>query len=61
MQSSQDGPLYILWGHRLLFPNHILFLSLKIDFAQANIAVPDEMQHYAVFHLGSSLFTKVPI
>ena len=31
---------------------NIAFLSLKIDFVSANSAEPDEMQHYAAFHLG---------
>ena len=30
---------------------NILFLSLKIDLVLANSADPDEMLHYAAFHL----------
>ena len=30
-------------------------------FIQANNADPDEMSHNAAFHLGSSLFAKVPV
>ena len=44
IQLSQDGPLYILRGHT--------FFSLKIDFVLPNSADPDEMPHYAAFHLG---------
>ena len=40
--------------------NHILFLSLKIDFVQANIADADEMPHYAVFYLGLHCLPKYP-
>ena len=40
---NQDGPLYILWGHRLYFPNYGVFISLKICFVLANNADPDEM------------------
>ena len=36
-----------------------VFLSLNIVLNLANSADPDEMQHYAAFHLGSSLFAKV--
>ena len=32
IQLSQTDPLYILRGHRLYFPNTIVFLSLKISF-----------------------------
>ena len=39
-------------GHRLLFPNKIAFLSLKIVFVLANSVDPDEMPHYVAFHLG---------
>ena len=39
----------------------IVFLSLKIVFVQSNSEDPDEMLHYAAFHLGSSLFAKVHI
>ena len=36
------------------------YFSLKIIFVSADGADPDEMPHYAAFHLGS-LFAKVPI
>ena len=34
------------------FLNNDLFMSLKINFIIENIADPDEMQHYAAFHMG---------
>ena len=34
------------------FPQNIVFISLKIDFVSANSVDPDEMLHYAAFHLG---------
>ena len=45
MLLSQDGPLYIMRGHRLLFLKSIILLSLKIDFGKANSVDPDEMPH----------------
>ena len=39
-------------GHRVNFPNRNILQSLKIFFNSANSAEPDEMQHYAAFHLG---------
>ena len=32
--------------------------SQKIDFVKANSADPDEMSHYAAFHLGLHCFSK---
>ena len=37
------------------------FFSLKIDFGLANNAEPDEMQHYAEFHLGLQCLPKCPL
>ena len=37
-----------------------VFLSLKIALNLANIEDPDEMQHYAAFHLGLHCFPKYP-
>ena len=34
------------------------FLSLKVVFILANSSDPDEMQHYAVFHLGLHCLPK---
>ena len=35
-------------------------ISLKIDFVLANSADPDEMPHYAAFHLGLHCWPKYP-
>ena len=43
--------MYILRGHRLNFPQNIVFLYLKINFVLAISADPDEMLHYAAFPL----------
>ena len=43
--------VYIEGLQVILFKN-IIFISLKIDFVLANSAEPDEMPHYAAFHLG---------
>ena len=50
VQSNLDGPLYILKGHRLKFPN-ILFLSLKINFVLVDNADFDQMPHSVAYHL----------
>ena len=41
---NQDGPLYILRGHRLKFK------YLKIKFVFTNSVAPGEMIHCAAFH-----------
>ena len=41
----------VLWGHRSVFPNYGVFLSLRIVFTLTNTVDPDEMQHFAAFHL----------
>ena len=53
-----DGPLYILRAHRLEFPDKIVFLTLKIIFVLAKSVDPDEMPHYAAFHLGLHCLPK---
>ena len=50
MDSSWEIPLYTSRGHRLLFPNKIIFLSLKIFYVLANGVDPDEMPHFVQFH-----------
>ena len=58
---SQDGPLYILRGHRLIFPKNIVFF-LWSSIVLANRAETDEMLHYATFHLGlHCLIVKAPV
>ena len=42
----------ILRGHRLLFPNKIVFHSVEIVFVLSINVYPDEMLHHAAFHLG---------
>ena len=57
VQLTWDGPLYIPRVHRLEFPNK-RFLSLMIVFVLANSVDPDEMLHYAAFHLGLHCLPK---
>ena len=52
--------MYIMRGHRLQFQKNIIFLSLKIDFVLANSIDPDEMPHYAAFHLGLHCLPMYP-
>ena len=58
MQKTWDGPLYILRGHRLYFPNKTVILLLKIVLSKANSGDPYEMPHYAAFHLGLHCLRK---
>ena len=37
------------------------FLSLNVDLILANSADPDEMQHYAAFHLDLHCLPKYPL
>ena len=39
---------------------NIVFHSLKNDFVLANSVDPDEMSHYAAFHLGFQCLLKYP-
>ena len=39
-------------GSQVIISKNIVFLSLNINSALANSADPDEMLHYAAFHLG---------
>ena len=41
-----------------IISKNIAFLSLKINFALANSADPDEMPPYAAFHLGHHCLRK---
>ena len=58
----QTGPLNTLRGHRLLFPNKIVFLSLKIVFVlvifKVNGVDPGEMSHSVACHLGLHCLSK---
>ena len=51
-------PFCILRGHRLKFLDYDVFLSLKVVLILANSANPDELQHYAAFHLGLHCLPK---
>ena len=42
------------------YPTKIEFLSMKIVLILANIVDPDEMPHYAAFHLGLHCLPKYP-
>ena len=44
--------------NRKKFLNYDVFLSLKVVLILANSADPDEMQHYAAFHLGLPCLPK---
>ena len=52
--------VYIEGSPVLIFFLNVL-ISLKIDFVFANSANPDEMPHYAAFHLGLHCLPKHPI
>ena len=58
-QCNKDGIVhyYILRGQRSEFPKYDVFKSLKIS---AKSVDPDEMQHYAAFHLGLHCLPKYP-
>ena len=45
-------------GHRLSFPKYDIVLSLRIVFTLTNSVDPDEMLHYAAFHLGLHCLSK---
>ena len=47
-------------GSQVEFLNYCVFLSLKVVLILANSVDPDEMQHYAAFHLGLHCLPKHP-
>ena len=49
---SMGLPIVYFKGLQVEFLNYDAFLSLKVVLILANSADPDEMQHYAAFHLG---------
>ena len=51
-------PLCTLSGHRQTFLYYDVFMSLKVVLTLANSVNPDEMQHYAAFHLGLHCLPK---
>ena len=58
IQYAWDSPLYISRGVRLQFAKNIVFFCLKIFITFTNSVDPDEMQHYAAFHLGLHCLQK---
>ena len=52
--------MYIAGSQVIISPKIIVFICLKIDFVFANSADPDEMLHYAAFHLGLHCLPKYP-
>ena len=51
---------YIEGSQVIILKKIIVFLSLKIDFVLANSVDPDEMLHYAAFHLGLHCLPNYP-
>ena len=52
--------VYIKGSQVIISKKNMIFLSLKIDLVLANSADPDEMPHYAAFHLGLHCLPKYP-
>ena len=50
--------MYISRGDRLKFSKNIVFFCLNIYFTFTNSVEPDELQHYAAFHLGLHCLQK---
>ena len=53
--------IIFLRGHRLKFLNDYVFLSQKIVFISTKSVDPDEMLHFAAFHLGIHSLLKFQI
>ena len=45
-------------GSQVVIPNYNVFWSLGIVFTFTNSVDPDEMPHFAAFHLGFHCFSK---
>ena len=56
---SEWSIVYIEWTQGIISNKKNLFL--KINFVFANSADPDEMLHYAAFHLGLYCLSKYPL
>ena len=54
--------LFIVYfkGSQVFFPNHNIFPTLRIVFTLTNSVDPDEMLHYAAFHLGLHCLSMCP-
>ena len=53
-------PIVCFKGPQVDVSNYDVFLSLKFVLILANCADPDEMQHYAAFHLGLHCLQNYP-
>ena len=53
-------PILNFKGWQVKFLNYDVFLYLKIVLMLANSVDPDEMQHYAAFHLGLHCLPTYP-
>ena len=64
VKCNKDGSVHYIFkgvtGRNL--PNYVVLQTLGIVFILENSADPDEMSHYAAFHLGlHCFFFKVPV
>ena len=50
-----------LYHWATVLPNYDVFLSLKVVLILVNSADPDDMQHYAAFHMGLHCLPKYPL
>ena len=55
---SMGLPIVYFKGSQEEFLNYDVFMSLKVVLILANSTDPDEMQHYAAFHLGLHCLPK---
>ena len=60
MISMGQPNVYFKGSQVRIFLNYDIFLSRKVVLILANSAGPDEMQHYAAFHLGLHCLPKYP-
>ena len=51
-------PIAHIEGCQIIIFKYIVFFCLKISFKFTNSVDPDEMQHYAAFHLGLHCLQK---
>ena len=57
---SMGLPIMYFKRSQVEFLIYDVFLSLKVVFILVNSSDPDEMQHYAAFHLGLHCLPKYP-
>ena len=60
LEGLWDFPIHIETISKVEFLNYDVNLSLKVVLILANSADPDEMQHYAAYHLGIRCLPKYP-